>query len=102
MEELFIPEVIANEKVRQWRVPKLGSMYALKFTLKTYLIDSAINDAIADQKQVNERKTKMEEEKRNQELLLREWEENQQQGDMPEKPTFEETKEKPKTYHTKH
>lgn len=39
----------------------------------------------------------MEEEKRNYDLLLREWEENQQQGDMPEKPTFEEIKEKPKT-----
>lgn len=65
MEELFVPEVIANDKIRYWGVPKLGSMYALKFTLKTYLIDSAINDAIADYKFVNERKMKMEEEKRN-------------------------------------
>lgn len=77
-------------------------MYALKFTLKTYLIDTAINDAIADYKFVNERKMKMEEEKRNYELQLREWEENQNQGDMPEKPQFEEIKEKPKTFHTKH
>lgn len=33
---------------------------------------------------------------------MREWEENQNQGDMPEKPQFEEIKEKPKTFSTKH
>jgi len=34
-------------------------------------------------------------------VILRDWEENQQ-GDMPERPSFEEIKIKQKTFHTKH
>jgi len=29
--ELFVPEVIANDKVKFWGVPKPGSFYAIKF-----------------------------------------------------------------------
>lgn len=64
-EELYVPEVIANDKIHFFRVPKLGSMYALKFTLKSCLTVKAIDDAIADQKSLNEKRLHIDELKRN-------------------------------------
>lgn len=61
----------------------------------------AIDDAVVDYKAVTEKKIKQDEERRNYELALREFEETQQ-GDRPEEPHFDEVLEMPKSFHSKH
>lgn len=49
-ENLFIPEVIANDKIIFYKVPKLGSMYLLKCALRNYFDEASVDTAISENK----------------------------------------------------
>jgi cation transport regulator ChaB len=64
---IHIPEVVREKKMHYQRVPRLGSYLAVPMTYNHCLVDSALNEAVNDYKDVMARRDELDREKKNHE-----------------------------------
>jgi len=58
-----VPEVIADSRVKFWKVPRLGSMYILKFSVSDYLNMRGLEETIKEYQVNLEKKRRNDESK---------------------------------------
>eukprot|EP00801_Mesodinium_rubrum_P001412 Mrub_01412.p1 GENE.Mrub_01412~~Mrub_01412.p1 ORF type:complete len:647 (-),score=163.56 Mrub_01412:7-1947(-) len=99
-ESTFIPEVISNDKIIFYNVPKLGSMYLVKCNIRNYFDEQSIDTAISENKYYREKKKTQMEIREKHEEEMRAWEDSGN-GDKPKPLKLEEIK-KPDWFYTQH
>ena len=60
---IYVPEVVREPRMHYQRVPRLGSFMAIPLVYKSCLFDDSLTEAVANWKDVQERKNAQNEER---------------------------------------